>query len=88
MDGQLLSFDISPRPAKEGNSISISFDYHSDKGTVTLAIVDAEEKVIKYVKVIVEAGKGKTTFSIPKGWGPALFINHKDFIVGAITVDS
>jgi hypothetical protein len=86
MTGNLLSFDISPRPATEGQPITITFDYLSDKATLTLAIADAEEKVIKYIKVEVRAGKGSTTFTIPKGWGPILFVDHKDFYLAAIAV--
>lgn len=86
MKGGLNYFDISPRPATEGQPIKITFDYGIDKATLTLSIYDQYEKVIRRVKVQVSGSKGELTFTVPKGWGPALFIDHKDFIVGMVTV--
>ena len=87
MDGSLGQFHIVPRPAKEGQTIKITFKYHVDKTTITVAIVSKNEKVTRYLKIQVEAGTGQALFVIPKGWGPSLYINHKDFLVGSVGVD-
>jgi len=86
MKGGLNFFDINPRPAIEGQPVKITFDYGIDKATLTLSIYDQYEKVIRHVKVQVSGSKGELTFMVPKGWGTALFIAHKDFIVGMVTV--
>ncbi len=86
MNGGPYHFDISPRPATEGKPVKISFDYGVDKATLTLAIYDQYEKVIKYVKVQVSGSKGEVSFVVPKGWGPALFVTHQGFIAGMVTV--
>jgi len=87
MRRQLLHFDISPRPAEEGKAITVSFDYPSDSKSITVEIVNKDERVKELLTISIKANKGKATFMIPKGWGPSLYINHKDFIAGSVGVD-
>ena len=87
MKGNLLSFHVVPRPAKEGQPIKISFGYRVDKTTITVMIANKNEKIVRYITIQVSGGTGEATFMIPKGWGPSLYINHKDFIAGSVGVD-
>lgn len=82
----LLTFKMSPNPAKEGQAVTIVFTYPVDRTTLTLDIVNWDESVTKQVKVEVIGGQGKATFVIPKGWGPSLFVNHPAFYTSAIAV--
>jgi len=87
MKGNLLEFHISPRPAKEGQPIKITFKYRVDKTTITVGIVNAGETMTRYISIPVNGNKGEATFVIPRGWGRMLYMSHKDFYVGTVTVN-
>jgi len=79
---------MSPNPAKEGQTVTILFTFPVDRITLTLDMVNWDETVTTKLKVEVIGGQGKTTFVVPKGWGPSLFVNHPAFYTSAIAVNS
>jgi len=87
MSRGLLTFNVRPNPAKEGQKVTITFTFPIDKTTLTLDLVNWDETVTKRIQVEVTGGTGAATFVIPKGWGPSLFVNHPLFFTEAIAVE-